>query len=154
MHNEEQNEQLERNRKDVLNMGKPHMKISFEDTGDYHNATAYLARIMNINQKLTAKLDEYGRRGVEALEQATPKRTGLTAGSWKYKITKNSNGVRVEWYNTNMARDTISVAMLLQYGHATKNGGWVEGIDYINPAIGPIFEEMSQKAWEEVKKLR
>jgi hypothetical protein len=130
------------------------MSISFEETGNYQNATAYLARIKNINKVLASKLDEYGRRGVEALAAATPKRTGLTAGSWKYKITYTKDQIKIEWYNTNMAREAISVAMLLQYGHATKNGGWVEGIDYINPAIGPIFQEMSQKAWEEVKRIK
>ncbi len=130
------------------------MRITFEETGKYHNATAYLAKIQNINRRLESKLEEYGRRGVEALQAATPKRTGLTAGSWKYKITRTNKQIRIEWYNTNMARDVISVAMLLQYGHATKNGGWVEGIDYINPAIGPIFQEMSQKAWEEVRNIK
>lgn len=94
-------------------------------------------------------LDEYGRKGVEALQAATPIDTGMTANSWYYTIERTRNSVSLSFYNSNV-RNGVPIAIILQSGHATRNGGWVEGIDYINPAIRPIFEEMANNMWKEV----
>lgn len=94
-------------------------------------------------------LDEYGRKGVEALQAATPIDTGMTANSWYYTIERTRNSVSLSFYNSNV-HNGVPIAIILQYGHATRNGGWVEGIDYINPAIRPIFEEMANNMWKEV----
>lgn len=124
--------------------------IKFEQKGDFSKLTRYLERA-----KETVKLgdlDRYGRAGVSALSSATPVRTGLTASSWYYKI-KNSNGVAsISFHNSNI-QNGVPIAIILQYGHGTRNGGWVQGRDYINPAIQPIFDSIAEKAWREVTKL-
>lgn len=94
-------------------------------------------------------LSKYGQEGVAALSAATPKDTGLTAGSWYYEITVDATSVSINWKNSNVTTG-VSVALLLQYGHATKNGGYVEGIDYINPALAPIFDKLADSAWREM----
>ena len=94
-------------------------------------------------------LDYYGKLGVEALSEATPKDSGKTAASWDYKIIQNRNTSRIVFTNSNVV-DGYPIAILLQYGHGTKNGGWVEGRDYINPAIQPIFDEIANNMWKEV----
>ena len=86
---------------------------------------------------------------MEALARATPKDTGKTADSWDYEITEQKGRLKITWTNSNL-NDGVSIAVLLQYGHATRNGGWVEGIDYINPAIRPIFDKIAKEAWKEV----
>lgn len=96
------------------------------------------------------ELDKYGRRGVAALSSATPRDTGKTAESWVYEIIREKDSVRIEFSNTNVIADGTPVAILLQYGHATKHGGYVQGIDYINPAIQPIFKQIADDAWREV----
>lgn len=100
-------------------------------------------------------LDKYGKMGVEALSAATPKASGITADSWYYVIERSEGEVRLEWHNSNMAgiegRYQIPVAVLIQYGHATRNGGYVTGIDYINPAMRPIFEQMAHKIHKEME---
>lgn len=126
--------------------------ISFKSKGDFSKATRWLERAREYMH--LGEFDKYGRAGVEALASATPKDSGLTASSWEYEI-KNENGrVTISFYNTNMVgvdgKYEIPVAIILQYGHATKNGGWVEGIDYINPAIRPIFEAIADNAWKGV----
>lgn len=94
-------------------------------------------------------LDEYGKKGVAALSSATPVDTGLTASSWFYKI-ENKNGVaKIEFHNSNVQKGVL-IALILQYGHGTKNGGYVVGRDYINPAIQPVFDELAKNAWKEV----
>lgn len=94
-------------------------------------------------------LDEYGKKGVAALSSATPVDTGLTASSWFYKI-ENKNGVaKIEFHNSNVQKGVL-IALILQYGHGTKNGGYVVGRDYINPAIQPVFDELAENAWKEV----
>ena len=98
-------------------------------------------------------LSKYGQMGVEALASATPKDTGLTANSWEYEITTEADGtIKLIWSNNNLVDGWANVAILIQYGHATRNGSWVEGIDYINPAMRPIFERIAKDAWEEVVK--
>lgn len=94
-------------------------------------------------------LDYYGKLGVEALSEATPKDSGRTAASWDYKIIQNRNTSRIVFTNSNVV-DGYPIAILLQYGHGTRNGGWVEGRDYINPAIQPIFDEIANNIWKEV----
>lgn len=97
-------------------------------------------------------LDRYGHEGVEALRSATPVDTGLTASSWSYRIRRDKTGVTLSFYNSNF-QNGVPIAIILQYGHATRNGGWVQGRDYINPAIRPIFDRIAQEAWKEVSKL-
>lgn len=96
------------------------------------------------------RLRKYGQKGVAALMNATPVDTGLTASSWGYRIKQTKNGAAIEFYNTNIQKGWAQIAILLQYGHATRNGGWVQGRDYINPAIQPLFDQMANDAWEEV----
>lgn len=116
--------------------------------GGFKNVSSYIERLKeNIN---IGTLDKYGKRGVEALASATPRDTGLTAASWQYSITRERGKATLYFHNTNF-QNGIPIAIILQYGHATRNGGWVQGIDYINPAIRPIFEELANQAWEEMK---
>lgn len=104
------------------------------------------------SHKLTiGRLNYYGQKGVDALSAATPVKTGLTAASWSYEIIEKENKTSIVWKNSNVV-DGYPIAMILQYGHGTRNGGYVQGIDYINPALQPIFEEMAQEAWLEVIK--
>lgn len=101
---------------------------------------------------LLSILDEYGRAGVAALSSATPVDTGLTAKSWYYKIQRGVNTTSLVFCNSNVQHG-VPIAIILQYGHGTRNGGYVQGRDYINPAIQPIFDSIAKKAWEEVTKL-
>lgn len=94
-------------------------------------------------------LNAYGEKGVKALRDATPKDQGTTAKSWEYRIVKDSGRVRIEWYNTHEVDGSV-IAVLIQYGHGTGTGGWVEGRDYINPAMRPIFDDIAKKVWKEV----
>ena len=94
-------------------------------------------------------MDKYGKIGAGRLAQYTPVDTGLTAASWKYEIEYRENGVAVVWSNTNVNK-YVNIALILQYGHGTRNGGYVEGRDYINPALKPIFDDLAEEAWEVV----
>lgn len=122
--------------------------IKIKHKGDFSKVNRYLVKAKKgANIK---SLDEYGRRGVEALESNTPVDTGLTARSWYYEIIKeNDEVVRLSFCNSNI-QNGVPIAIILQYGHGTRNGGWVEGRDYINPALRPIFDELAIKAWREV----
>lgn len=95
------------------------------------------------------KLAQYGEKGIEALRNATPKNTGKTAESWSYEIREQSGAVSICWKNSNVNKG-VNIAIILQYGHGTRNGGFVKGIDYINPALQPVFEEIANSAWKEV----
>lgn len=121
--------------------------FSIVQKGDLAKTTNFLKR--NIKLKF-ADLDKYGQRGVEALRNATPVDTGLTAKSWYYKIVRKEGSVSIQWYNSNI-QDGVPIAVILQYGHATGTGGYVQGIDYINPALHPIFDKIVQEAWKEVR---
>ena len=121
--------------------------ITIRQKGDFSKLTRYLERV-NKAAKI-ADLDKYGREGVAALASATPVHTGKTASSWKYEIERKNGSVSITFYNTNVNKG-VSIAIILQYGHGTKNGGWVEGRDYINPAIQPIFDKITESAWREV----
>ena len=126
------------------------MGVSFRHRGDFANLTRYLEKVKK-NARLSL-LDKYGRAGVEALAAATPVDTGLTASSWYYKITKKDGLYSITFMNSNI-QNGIPIAIILQYGHGTRNGGWVEGRDYINPAIQPIFDKLANEAWREVTKI-
>lgn len=97
-------------------------------------------------------LEKYGRQGVSALSAATPVDSGLTATSWSYEITQEKGRVSVIWKNSNINKG-VNIAIILQYGHGTKNGGYVRGRDYINPALKPIFDKMADAAWKEVTRI-
>lgn len=124
--------------------------ISFRQKGDFSKLTRYLEKAKEVAR--IGDLDKYGRQGVAALESATPKDTGLTSKSWKYEIKQSKGSVSISFYNTNI-QNGVPIAILLQYGHGTRNGGWVQGRDYINPAIQPIFDEIVKSAWKEVTSL-
>lgn len=95
-------------------------------------------------------LEKYGQKGVDALSAATPKDSGLTASSWYYEVTEADNVYKLTFFNSNINKG-VPIALILQYGHGTRNGGYVEGRDYINPALRPIFDELAEKVWKEVK---
>ena len=97
-------------------------------------------------------LDKYGREGVAALSSATPIDSGKTANSWSYEITNKDGSATITFKNSNI-QNGVPIAIILQYGHGTRNGGWVQGRDYINPAIQPIFDEIVNNAWREVTKI-
>lgn len=122
--------------------------IKLTSKGDYSKATRYFERMKEVAK--VGKLDHYGRLGVEALSKATPVDTGLTASSWSYEILRSRNGFTLRFNNTNIQNGCM-IAIILQYGHGTRNGGYVAGRDYINPAIQPIFDEMAEKLWKEVR---
>lgn len=121
--------------------------ISFETKGDFKSFNSWVERTRGIFN--ASYLDKYGQMGIDALQAATPKDSGLAASSWVYTIERTKNGSSIVWSNTDI-EGGCNVAILLQYGHATKNGGWVKGIDYINPALRPIFEKIADDAWREV----
>lgn len=124
--------------------------ITIRQKGDFEKLTKYLVTSKKAIRSMD--LDKYGREGVKALESATPVDTGLTARSWYYEIKKTNGSVSISFYNSNI-QNGIPIAIILQYGHGTGTGGWVEGRDYINPAIQPIFDKIAEKAWKEVTKV-
>lgn len=124
--------------------------ITFRQKGDFSKLTRFLERAKE-SIKL-GDLDKYGRDGVAALSSATPIDTGKTAGSWYYKIENKNGSASINFYNSNI-QNGVPIAIILQYGHGTRNGGWVQGRDYINPAIQPIFDKIANDAWREVTKL-
>lgn len=123
--------------------------ITFRQKGDFSKLSRFLERAKEAIK--IGDLDKYGRQGVDALKSATPKDTGKTADSWTYSIVRTDETVTIEFHNTNLTETNIPIAILLQYGHATKNGGFVQGIDYINPAVRPIFQQIADEAWREVR---
>lgn len=123
--------------------------IEIVSKGEWKKTRYFLERLLHGD--IYADLDRYGQLGVSALASATPVRTGLTAASWRYKIIEGKNGPTVEWYNTNIEANGTPVAILLQYGHGTRNGGYVQGRNFINPAIRPIFDQMADDVWKKVK---
>ncbi len=124
--------------------------ISFRQKGSFKKTERYLERVRHA--AYSGLLDVYGRKGVEALKSATPIDSGVTAESWYYNIDIKPNSVTIGFYNSNI-QNGVPIAIILQYGHGTKNGGWVEGRDYINPAIQPIFDEITERIWKEVTRL-
>lgn len=123
--------------------------VVIKQTGTFKNTENFLDKITRINYKNI--LERYAKEGVEALRSATPVDTGLTASSWDYEIEYTKRGFSILWTNSNVV-DGVPIAIVLQYGHGTRNGGYVQGIDYINPAIRPVFKKIQDKLWEEVRK--
>lgn len=121
--------------------------LSIRQKGDYAKLTRYL---VNTRTKIrTFDLNKYGKQGVAALMSMTPVDTGLTANSWYYEIERGDGRASITFYNSNV-QNGIPIAIILQYGHGTGGGGWVEGRDYINPALQPIFDKLAEDAWKEV----
>lgn len=116
--------------------------------GNFTKTNSFFQRILE-KIKLSS-LDNWGRKGVEALSSATPVDTGRTADSWYYEIVRDNENVRLQWLNSNV-NDGVNIALIIQYGHAARNGVFIEGRDYINPALTPIFDEIEKSAWREVK---
>lgn len=123
--------------------------IRFRHKGDFHNTERFFAQATKATPE--AILRKYGEAGVTALSSATPIRTGMTASSWEYEIVANADGYAIHWSNANI-QNGENIALLLQYGHGTGTGGYVRGIDYINPALEPIFQKLAEDAWREVTK--
>lgn len=123
--------------------------ISISYKGDFKKTEDFLKK--SLASDYMAILNRYGQKGVSALSSATPKDSGETANSWGYRINNNKGSVSIIWTNSHVV-DGVLIAVILQYGHATRNGGYVQGRDYINPAIRPIFDEISNDVWREVTK--
>lgn len=121
--------------------------ISIRQRGDFKKTEKFLKK--SFGRDYIGVLEKYGQLGVKTLSAATPIKTGLTAASWSYKIIQNQGTISVIWENSNINKG-VNIALILQYGHGTRNGGYVEGRDYINPALKPIFDAMADAAWKEV----
>lgn len=124
--------------------------ISFRQKGDFSKLNRYFEQVREALK--IGILDKYGREGVAALSSATPVDSGETADSWYYEIKRQNGSVAIEFNNSNVNKG-VPIAVILQYGHGTGTGGWVEGRDYINPAVQPIFDEIADNAWKEVTRL-
>lgn len=115
--------------------------------GDFSKTEKFLKKALG--KDYIKILEQYGEYGVQALSLYTPIESGRTARSWSYDIKQEDGSISVVWYNSNINQG-VNIAVILQYGHATRNGGYVQGIDYINPALRPIFQDLADKAWKEV----
>jgi len=123
------------------------LAIRFKHKGDFRKTENFFKNVSNgVKMKL---LEQYAQEGVDALASATPRDSGLTAASWGYRIEQKNGMTSIVWTNSNVNKG-VNIAIILQYGHGTGTGGYVEGIDYINPAIRPIFDKISEKVWKEV----
>lgn len=123
------------------------MPFRLTSLGSFSKTTAWLDRMMHGD--IYSDLDQYGRMGVNALAANTPKDSGLTASSWAYRISRSGAGVTIQWYNTNVNGNVV-IALILQYGHGTGTGGYVQGRDYINPATRPVFDLIAEAVWRQV----
>lgn len=121
--------------------------IKLTSSGNFNNFKAFFDRLMHSD--IYGKLEQYAQEGVDALAEATPKRTGLTASSWDYEIEKNSGGYIIHWINTNKNQN-VNIALLIQTGHGNIRGGYIQGRDYINPAMRPVFDKIADEVWKEV----
>lgn len=124
--------------------------IEVRAKGDFNKTNTYLEKLLNVVK--LGELDKYGRKGVEALRLATPVDSGKTANSWDYVIERNGDDVAISWFNKNVVKG-VNIAVILHYGHGTRNGGYVKGREYINSAMRPIFDQIAEDAWREVKSL-
>ena len=120
--------------------------ISLTSKGDFRKTEKFMKNART--KKLMSILKQYGEEGVAALMVATPLDTGRTASSWRYEIKVENNCIRLEFHNDNI-QNGVPIAIILQYGHGTGTGGWIEGRDYINPAIQPVFDKIANSAWKE-----
>lgn len=126
------------------------MGISFKQKGDFKKTEKFLKK--SFGKDYMGILEKYAREGVSHLAANTPKDSGNTAGSWSYKIEQKNSSISIIWNNSNVQKG-VNIAVILQYGHATRNGGYVSGRDYINPALRPIFDAMAEAAWKEVTSI-
>ena len=124
--------------------------IKFRQKGDFSKLTKFLEQSKEAVK--LEDLDRFGKAGVSALASATPVETGLTANSWYYEIEHNNGSASISFHNSNI-QNGVPIAVILQYGHGTRNGGWVQGRDYINPAIQPLFDQIANEALKEVTEL-
>lgn len=124
--------------------------IEFKQRGDFKKIEKFLSGASKIDLKRI--LDSYGEQGVRALASATPVDSGLTAGSWGYGISVTKNSSSLFWTNS-ITKNGVPLAILLQYGHGTRNGGYVQGRDFINPALQNIFDKLAEEAWKEITSL-
>lgn len=125
------------------------MGVEFKTKGDWNITLNFLKK--DRDTELISTLRKYGKQGVTVLSDATPKDTGLTASSWSYEIwTDRKGNYKLYWTNSNLAQPGMPIALLIQYGHGTRYGTYVQGVDYINPALKPIFEKMANDLWGEV----
>lgn len=121
--------------------------IKVRSKGNFKKTTAFLKKAKGMNPRRI--LEKYGQQGLAALEDATPKDTGLTSRSWRYEITREGDVYYLSFYNTNV-NNGENIAVMLDVGHGTKNGGYVKGKNYIKPALRPIFDQIAAEAWKEV----
>lgn len=121
--------------------------ITIEHKGNFEKTYSFLKRISK--RDIFKNLDMYGQEGVEALSAATPVRTGATANSWGYEIHSSGSSISIVWTNSNVNKG-VPIAVIIQYGHGTGTGGYVQGIDYINPALAPVFDDIADRIWKEV----
>lgn len=124
--------------------------ITITQRGSFKNTERYLRRLKET--ELFAVLNKYGEIGVAALSAATPVKSGTTAASWSFSVVQRPGYYSIRWHNSNV-NDGLPIAVLLQYGHGTGTGGYVQGRDYINPAVRPIFDRMADEAWKEVTRI-
>ena len=121
--------------------------ISYKTHGDLKKTDTFLRKLLH--KDLTTILNKYGQKGVDALSAATPVDTGKTASSWGYVVTEAPGSATITWTNSNV-NNGVPIALILQYGHGTGTGGYVQGRDYIKPAIQPVFDDLTQALWKEV----
>ena len=126
------------------------MSITFKHKGNFSKTDKLLNNLLHRNYLNV--LDKYGAAGVSALSSATPKDSGETAAAWDYVIERNGDQTSIAFTNSHIEKG-VNIAIILQYGHGTGTGGYVQGRDYINPAIQPIFDKMADAAWKEVTNL-
>lgn len=124
--------------------------IHIKQRGDFSKTEKFLKK--SFGRDYISVLEKYGQQGVVALSAATPIDSGLTAISWSYEIIQNEGSISIIWKNSNVNKG-VNIAVILQYGHGTRNGGYVNGVDYINPALKPIFDKMADAAWKEVTSI-
>lgn len=121
--------------------------ISIKQRGDFKKTEKFLQK--SFGRDYLGVLEKYAQQGVSHLSAATPVDSGKTAVSWSYEIIQNNKSISIVWKNSNI-NNGVNIAIILQYGHGTRNGGYVSGRDYINPALKPIFDKMADAAWKEV----
>lgn len=124
--------------------------IFIKQRGSFNKTEKFLRK--SFGRDYISVLQKFGQQGVSALSAATPIDSGMTAVSWSYEIKQESSRISIIWKNSNVNKG-VNIAVILQYGHATRNGGYVEGTDYINPALKPIFKKMADAAWKEVTRI-
>jgi len=126
------------------------MGVVIKHRGDFNNTERFLKNAIDMD--IESIMDSYGPEGVRALASATPARSGRTASSWNYEVSSSKGSCVITWYNTHINRG-FNIAIGLQYGHGTGTGGWVTGVDYINPALVSVFDNIARSIWEEVQNL-